>query len=344
MSKNLLCLILFAVVVMAAPAGADTFSDLTDVTVVDGAIISFRYDGTEYVVEEGDLTLGTTTRWYVPASGVETLWEEGTPTPDATVPGSSTVKDGDVGSKADNFLFTLNGATNISSIDGIDFQETIFPIPANTFFHFERGGNDTGTWQVIRMDGSLGPPIAFSGAADYADTGVDVNGQNAFGVVFTTDVPVMGVRITASGHDTFSISVPTVIPIIATKPNPADGALHEDIWVNISWSPGRLAVSHDVYLGDNFDDVDSGAEGTFAGNQTATFYVAGFPGFAFPEGLVPGTTYYWRIDEVNDTEPNSPLKGDVWSFRVPTMPGRFSGRADDTKSKDAVKKSGESLP
>jgi len=206
MCKNLLCLTLFAAVVMAAPAGADTLTGLADVTVVDGAIISLRYEGTEYVVEEGDLTLGTTTRWYVPASGVETLWADGTPAPEATVSGTSTVKSGDIGPNADNFMFATEGdPDNISSIDGIDFQETIFPIPANTFFHFERGGNDTGTWQAIRMDGSLGTPVAFSGAADYADTGVNVNGQNAFGVVFTTDVPVKGVRITASGHDTFSI-------------------------------------------------------------------------------------------------------------------------------------------
>ncbi|MDT8301762.1 MAG: hypothetical protein RQ760_09790 [Sedimentisphaerales bacterium] len=335
MSKNLLCLILFAVVVMAAPAGADTLTGLADVTVVDGAIISLRYQGTEYVVEEGDLTLGTTTRWYVDG-GVEVLWPEGDPVPAATptVSGTSNPKDGDVGSKADNFLFTLNGATNISSIDGIDFQETIFPIPANTFFHFERGGNDTGTWQAIRLDGSLGPAVSFSGAANYADTGVGVNGQNAFGVVFTTDVPVMGVRITASGHDTFSISVPTVIPIIATKPIPADGALHEDIWVNLSWSPGRLAVSHDLYLGDNFDDVDSGAESTFVGNQGETFYVAGFPGFAIPEGLIPGETYYWRVDEVNDSEPNSPWKGDVWSFSIPPKTAYSPEPADGAEAVD----------
>jgi hypothetical protein len=33
--------------------------------------------------------------------------------------------------------------------------------------------------------------------------------------------------------------------------------------------------------------------------------------------LVPGTTYYWRIDEVNDNEPNSPWIGPVWSFSIP---------------------------
>jgi hypothetical protein len=335
MSKNLLCLILFVVVAMAACAGADTFSDLADVTVVDGAIISFRYEGTEYVVEDEDLTLGTTTRWYVDGV-VEVVWPEGDPVPAATptVTGTSNPKTGDVGSKADNFLFTLNGSTNISSIDGIDFQETVFPLPAKTFFHFERGGNDTGTWQAIHIDGSLGAPVQFSAAAVYADTGINVNGQNAFGVVFTTDVPVMGVRITASGHDTFSISVPSVIPVIATRPNPADGALHEDTWVNLSWSPGNFAVSHDVYLGDNFDDVENGTGDTFLGNQTETFIVVGFPGFAIPEGLVPGMTYYWRIDEVNDANAASPWKGDVWSFSIPPKTAYLPEPADGGESID----------
>jgi hypothetical protein len=103
----------------------------------------------------------------------------------------------------------------------------------------------------------------------------------------------------------------------ALGPKPEDGAIYPDTWVNLSWLPGGLAVSHDVYLGENFDDVDAGAEGTFQGNQAETFIVVGFPGFPYPDGLVPGTTYYWRIDEVNDAEPNSPWKGDVWSFSVP---------------------------
>ena len=103
----------------------------------------------------------------------------------------------------------------------------------------------------------------------------------------------------------------------AYGPSPKNGALNADTWANISWSPGDFAVSHDVYIGDNFDDVNAGAEGTFQGNQLGTFIVVGFPGFAYPDGLVPGTTYYWRIDEVNDTEPNSPWKGNVWSFSIP---------------------------
>jgi len=189
---------------------ADMLSGLADVTVVDDAIVSLQYSGTGYVVADGDLILGTTTRWYIPTdTGVETLWAEGDPAPAATVSGTSNPKDGDVGSKADNFLFRLDGSTNISSIDGIDFQETVFPVLVDTIFVFERGGNDKGTWHAILADGSLGAEVAFdkaSAGGPYANTGVNVGGQNAYGVVFTTDVLVKGVRITASGHDTLSIS------------------------------------------------------------------------------------------------------------------------------------------
>jgi len=86
----------------------------------------------------------------------------------------------------------------------------------------------------------------------------------------------------------------------ASSPTPNDGTLYADTWVNLSWRPGDYAVSHDVYFGENFDDVNDGVVETFQGNQASTFFVAGFPGFAYPDGLVPGTTYYWRIDEVNE--------------------------------------------
>jgi hypothetical protein len=120
----------------------------------------------------------------------------------------------------------------------------------------------------------------------------------------------------------------------ASSPNPADGALHADTWVTLSWNAGDFAVSHDVYLGDNFDDVNEATNDsdTFQGNQGSTFFVAGFPGFAYPEGLVPGTTYYWRIDEVNEADPNSPWKGDVWSFSIPPKTAYNPVPADGAES------------
>ena len=108
-----------------------------------------------------------------------------------------------------------------------------------------------------------------------------------------------------------------------------------DTWVNLSWSPGDTATSHDVYIGDNFYDVNAGAEGTFQGNQNTTLFTVGFPGFPFPDGLVPGTTYYWRIDEVNETEPNSPWKGLVWSFMVPPRTAYYPDPADGTEFIDS---------
>jgi hypothetical protein len=117
----------------------------------------------------------------------------------------------------------------------------------------------------------------------------------------------------------------------AFGPEPADGALHEATWANLAWKAGDFAVSHDVYLGENFEDVNNGAEGTFQGNQTGTFIVVGFPGFPYPDGLVPGTTYFWRIDEV-EADGSTKHKGQVWSFSIPPKTAYFPDPADGAES------------
>jgi len=128
-------------------------------------------------------------------------------------------------------------------------------------------------------------------------------------------------RVLSAGHvrDLYNDNPPTFTQ--AFDPNPQDGVIHPDTWVNLTWKPGDFAVSHDIYIGDNFDDVNDGTHDseTFRGNQgmDAMYYIAGFPGQAYEEGLVNGTTYYWRIDEINDSHPDSPWKGRVWSFTVP---------------------------
>jgi hypothetical protein len=111
------------------------------------------------------------------------------------------------------------------------------------------------------------------------------------------------------------------VPILsvskAHNPNPADGAPHEDTWISLSWSPGHAAVSRDLYIGDNFNDVNDGTPGApgFQGNQVDTMFIAGFAGFAYPHGLVPGTTYYWRVDAIEAD--GTVYQGDVWSFWIP---------------------------
>ncbi len=120
----------------------------------------------------------------------------------------------------------------------------------------------------------------------------------------------------------------------ASNPSPEDGALFPSTWASLSWRAGDHAVSYDIYFGDNYDDVKHGTGGTFQGNQRTAFFIVGFPGFPYPDGLVPGTTYYWRIDEINDQHPDSPWTGDVWSFKVPSSTAYAPEPADGALHED----------
>jgi hypothetical protein len=133
------------------------------------------------------------------------------------------------------------------------------------------------------------------------------------------DNPSTGLREAESASD------PSNAPLLhiefrgkfAVDPIPADGSLYEDTLVALNWLPGLNAVSHNVYFGYSFDDVDEGTNDTFQGNQVETFLTVGIAGTPVPDGLVPGTTYYWRIDEVEAD--GTIIKGDVWGFTVPSL-------------------------
>jgi hypothetical protein len=101
----------------------------------------------------------------------------------------------------------------------------------------------------------------------------------------------------------------------ARQPDPADGSYHHDTWATASWTAGYKAESHDVYFSDNLADVQARAADAFIGNQTVTDFVVGFPGFPFPDGLTPGTTYYWVVDEIEAD--GTKVEGDIWSFQIP---------------------------
>jgi hypothetical protein len=120
-------------------------------------------------------------------------------------------------------------------------------------------------------------------------------------------------------------------------PDPLDGALIRNTWISLEWSPGDYAASHSIYIGENRDEVEAGTDNTFRINQTDTSYSVGFSGFPYPDGLVPGTTYYWRIEEVNDSHPDSPWKGDVWSF---TITPRTAFEPDPADGGEGVKTNG----
>jgi len=117
-----------------------------------------------------------------------------------------------------------------------------------------------------------------------------------------------------------------------SKPVPADGAVIEETWANIAWTPGNAAASFDVYFGDNLDDVEDGTGEAFRGNQTTSNFIVGFAGFPYPEGLVPGTTYYWRVDEIQTD--GATQTGSTWSFSIPSKAATDPDPTDGTEFVD----------
>jgi len=103
----------------------------------------------------------------------------------------------------------------------------------------------------------------------------------------------------------------------SSAPSPANGAVYENTWVTLGWAAGFDAASHDVYVSENLADVENRAIEAFAGNLDVltNYLIIGFVGFPIPDGLVPGTTYYWLVDEIEAD--GTKHEGDIWSFTVP---------------------------
>jgi hypothetical protein len=86
----------------------------------------------------------------------------------------------------------------------------------------------------------------------------------------------------------------------ALGPDPADGKTGVTIGL-VGWKTGETAAFHDVYYGTN--PTPGPAE--YKGRQGYLVYWFGV--------LTPGTTYYWRVDEV-EADGTKTYTGDVWSF------------------------------
>jgi len=92
------------------------------------------------------------------------------------------------------------------------------------------------------------------------------------------------------------------IPAHARRPQPADGATDVEIGTTLSWSSGREAASQEVHLG-----ADPAVLALIGTPETASLP---------PGDLAFGTSYYWRVDEVNEAEAIGLWEGDLWSFTV----------------------------
>ncbi len=103
----------------------------------------------------------------------------------------------------------------------------------------------------------------------------------------------------------------------AWGPDPADGKTGVTIGL-VSWKAGETAAFHDVYYGTN--PTPGPAE--YKGRQGYLVYWFGV--------LTPGTTYYWRVDEV-EADGTKTYTGDVWSFTAAPLNAYAPIPADGAK-------------
>ena len=246
---------------------------------------------------------------------------DGTPTPEMDDFDINTALDWGLG--GGNF-WTVDfggGLWNNSNGDGPDF------------FLFEYGGSQTPTIAAIMPDGSLGQTVVIpdqwvdlgytrDGAAagdpvSGSGTGQSLEGMSwaitalldASGSPLTNNSTILGISIVdRGGVDPVSFFAMVPLPNKARDPQPADGGTDVLRDIVLSWLPGETVDTHDVYFGTEFDDVNSSSANALVG--------AGLDVNALDlDGLLEfGQTYYWRVNEVNAANPESPWLGDVWSF------------------------------
>jgi hypothetical protein len=93
------------------------------------------------------------------------------------------------------------------------------------------------------------------------------------------------------------------LPVWASDPGPASGAEDVGVDVMLSWRSGREAAEHDVYLS---TDQQAVIDGTVSPISVADA--------SYSPDLDLASTYYWRVDEVNEAETPAMWEGNVWSF------------------------------
>jgi hypothetical protein len=96
------------------------------------------------------------------------------------------------------------------------------------------------------------------------------------------------------------------IPVVAREPSPDSGAADVDMHATLAWRAGREAATHNLYLSTDEQAVIDGTVSAVALTDASHTSV-----------LDLGSTYFWRIDEVNEAETPTTWQGDIWSFSTP---------------------------
>jgi len=141
-----------------------------------------------------------------------------------------------------------------------------------------------------------------TGKPDYsANTAVDLDGAMAKFVRITIN---SGWGLTAQN----GLSEVRIfhVPLQARAPQPATGAVDVATNAVLTWRAGREATSHEVLLSGDEEAVANNTAVVGTGSETRSDLAN--------TGIELGTTYYWKINEINEAAIPSSVEGDIWSF------------------------------
>ena len=211
------------------------------------------------------------------------------------------------GNRVQLYLYQTTMQLGAGLGDAFDRNTNIQVLSTNTWYHIVLTWNGT-NWAVYvdNVQKASGTYTGLTRMTTGGDIGNDHQDRDKALYGLIDDVGVWNSVLSTS--DIQSIYLYGIVaPGKATNPSPANGAIDVPRDVSLIWTPGIYAPpinGHRVYLSENFNDVNDGIGGIARDANS----------YAPAQRLDFGTTYYWRVDEVNGPPDYTVYEGGVWSF------------------------------
>jgi hypothetical protein len=168
------------------------------------------------------------------------------------------------------------------------------------------------------IDGVLAEEWAYAGAMPQNTASVTIGRRSRGGTFFNGMIDDVRLYDRALTAGQINVVLAGGAPVYgkAEGPSPADGALAVTMPL-LQWGAGDNALFHSVYIGTGPELTEANLVSSRQ-MLTMLYYV---------QGLQPGTTYYWRVDEI-EKDGVTVHAGDVWSFVAQALTAYYPNPAD----------------
>jgi hypothetical protein len=211
----------------------------------------------------------------------------------------------------DSFVF------GVRTSNGGAYTGVTAPATAGEWYHI--AATHDGTTLRLYTNGeeqaSVAAPLPYNSTEDLYFGGDPGCSGRSWYTGLADDVCIFSKAMSASQvQELASGSIPTWVK--AEKPIPADGTIGVAMPL-LQWSKGDTAALHSVYLGTSPDLTDADLK-LPRSPMTMYYHITGFE---------PGTTYYWRVDEI-EADGVTVHTGDVWSFMTQDVTAYYPNPVD----------------